>query len=43
MALPAAFAFARRIRVEERMLRDAFPDAYPDYARTTWRLLPWVW
>lgn len=43
VALPAAFAFARRIRVEERMLRDAFPDAYPDYARTTWRLLPWVW
>ncbi|MGJ4730980.1 methyltransferase family protein [Luteimonas sp. SDU101] len=43
VALPAAFAFARRIRVEERVLREAFPDAYPRYARDTWRLLPWLW
>src|SRR5690606_14278129 len=43
VALPVAPAFARRIRVEEAMLREAFPDAYPDYARATWRLLPWLW
>lgn len=41
--LPVAFAFGRRIRVEERVLCEAFPEAYPAYARTTWRLLPYVW
>lgn len=41
--LPVGLAFARRIRIEERVLAEAFPEAYPDYARTTWRLLPFVW
>ena len=41
--LPVAFAFGRRIRVEERVLAEAFPEAYPAYARTTWRLVPFVW
>lgn len=36
-------AFAWRIRVEERALTTAFPDAYPDYMRKTKRLLPFVW
>ena len=43
VVLPAAIAFARRIRVEERVLRQAFPGEYPGYARQTWRLLPWLW
>lgn len=41
--VPVTLAFLRRIRVEERVLADAFPADYPDYARTTWRLLPFVW
>lgn len=41
--VPVTLAFLHRIRVEERVLADAFPGAYPAYARTTWRLLPYVW
>lgn len=41
--VPVTLAFLRRIRVEERVLADAFPAEYPDYARATWRLLPFVW
>lgn len=41
--LPVALAFLRRIRVEERVLADAFPAEYPDYARATWRLVPFLW
>lgn len=40
---PVTLAFLHRIRVEERVLADAFPAEYPDYARATWRLLPFVW
>lgn len=36
-------AFLWRIRVEERALEGAFGAAYDDYARTTWRLLPYLW
>jgi protein-S-isoprenylcysteine O-methyltransferase len=43
VGVPVTLAFLRRIRVEERVLADAFPADYPDYARTTWRLLPFVW
>ena len=41
--VPIAVAFLHRIRVEERMLADAFPDAYPAYARETKRLVPFLW
>jgi protein-S-isoprenylcysteine O-methyltransferase len=41
--VPAALAFLHRINVEERMLADAFPDAWPDYAGTTKRLIPYLW
>jgi len=41
--LPITAAFLWRIRVEERMLAEAFPDSWPDYARNTARLLPGVW
>lgn len=41
--LPVTLAFLQRIRVEERVLADAFPAEYPDYARATWRLLPFLW
>lgn len=36
-------AFLSRIRVEERALKGAFGAAYDDYARSTWRLLPYLW
>jgi protein-S-isoprenylcysteine O-methyltransferase len=40
---PITAAFLWRIRIEEQMLAEAFPDAYPDYARDTKRLIPFVW
>jgi protein-S-isoprenylcysteine O-methyltransferase len=36
-------AFLRRIRIEERVLAEAFPAQYPEYARQTKRLIPFVW
>jgi protein-S-isoprenylcysteine O-methyltransferase Ste14 len=36
----AALVFAVRIRVEERQLRQAFPDSYPRYCRAVPRVLP---
>ena len=41
--LPVAAAFAWRIRIEERVLREAFPEQWPAYARGTWRVLPLIW
>lgn len=43
IAIVVTAAFLRRIKVEEAVLRDAFPQAYPDYARQTKRLVPFVW
>ena len=40
---PVIFAFVWRMRVEERVLAEAFPMQYPDYARQTKRLIPFVW
>lgn len=40
---PVVIAFLRRIRVEERVLAEAFPAQYPDYARQTRRLVPFLW
>ena len=41
--VPIVLAFLHRIRVEERVLADAFPDAWPLYARETRRLVPYLW
>jgi len=43
LVLAPGLALLNRIRVEERALCDAFPDEYPDYARTTRRLIPGVY
>jgi protein-S-isoprenylcysteine O-methyltransferase len=43
VAAPVTLAFLWRIHVEERVLREAFPDQYPAYAQATWRLVPFVW
>lgn len=40
---PVVIAFLRRIRVEERVLAEAFPAEYPEYARQTRRLVPFLW
>lgn len=41
--LPITAAFLWRIRIEERMLAEAFPDAWRAYARATQRLVPFLW
>lgn len=41
--LPVTVAFVWRMRVEERVLAEAFPVQYPEYARQTKRLIPFVW
>jgi len=43
LVVPVAWAFWRRMQVEEAALRDAFPVAYPAYAARTGRLLPLRW
>lgn len=42
-AVPVTIAFLWRMRIEERVLAEAFPDEYPDYARQTRRLIPFIW
>ena len=39
----ALIAYARKIRMEEAHLCGAFGDAYADYARNSWRLIPRVY
>jgi protein-S-isoprenylcysteine O-methyltransferase len=39
----ALITYAWRIRVEERMLLEAFGRAYEDYKKRTWALIPFVW
>jgi protein-S-isoprenylcysteine O-methyltransferase len=41
--LPLVRAYQYRIRVEEAMLTNAFPQEYPSYARRTWRLIPFIY
>ena len=37
-----SFAYARKIRMEERWLVDAFGEPYSDYRKTTWALVPGI-
>jgi protein-S-isoprenylcysteine O-methyltransferase len=41
--LPYLVAIGYRIHVEEAVLREAFGPAYEQYARTTKRIVPWVY
>lgn len=43
VVLPVTAAFLWRIRIEERVLSEAFPAQYAEYARQTKRLLPYLW
>ncbi|MET0581885.1 MAG: isoprenylcysteine carboxylmethyltransferase family protein [Pseudoxanthomonas sp.] len=40
---PVTVAFLWRMRIEEQALAEAFPTQYPEYARQTKRLIPFVW
>ena len=40
---PVTLAFLWRMRIEERVLAEAFPIAYPQYIRETKRLIPFLW
>ena len=40
---PVTLAFLWRMRIEERVLAEAFPVAYPQYIRETKRLIPFLW
>jgi protein-S-isoprenylcysteine O-methyltransferase len=41
--VPITYAFFVRMRVEEAVLRGAFPEEYPAYERETRRLVPFVY
>jgi protein-S-isoprenylcysteine O-methyltransferase len=41
--VPVTLVFLWRIRIEERVLHEAFPGQYAAYARETKRLVPLVW
>lgn len=43
IALAATAAFARRMRVEEAVLAQAFGTAWDAHARRTWKVWPGVW
>jgi protein-S-isoprenylcysteine O-methyltransferase len=43
LVIAPTLAFLHRIRIEESVLSLAFPKDYPEYARTTKRLIPFVW
>jgi len=37
-----AIAYTRKIRMEERVLRDEFGSAYDEYRRESWAVIPWI-
>jgi protein-S-isoprenylcysteine O-methyltransferase len=43
LIVPITVAFLIRIRVEEAVLRNAFPSEYPEYERSTSRLVPFLY
>ncbi len=43
MLLMALIVYALRIRVEDRMLSQAFGQEYADYRQRTWALIPFIW
>jgi protein-S-isoprenylcysteine O-methyltransferase len=43
VSVPITYAFFVRMRVEEAVLRSAFPEEYPAYERQTRRLVPFVY
>ena len=43
LTMPMMGAYWYRMRAEEAMLADAFPQEYPGYASHTWRLVPFLY
>jgi protein-S-isoprenylcysteine O-methyltransferase len=43
LVVPITVAFVMRMRVEEAVLRAAFPEEYPEYESATFRLVPYVY
>lgn len=43
IALCMGRAYRQRLQAEEAMLAATFRDAYPRYARRTWRLIPYIY
>jgi protein-S-isoprenylcysteine O-methyltransferase len=43
IAVPLFVGYRRRIRVEEAVMQQAWGEAYRDYMRRTYRLIPFVW
>lgn len=43
MLLAGLITYVWRIRVEERMLVEAFGQTYQDYKKRSWALIPFVW
>lgn len=41
--IAAFILFVWRVRVEERLMTEQFPDQYPAYKARTWALIPYVW
>jgi len=43
LVIPITYVFLKRIRIEERALRQEFGPEYDQYCRTTWLLIPWLY
>lgn len=43
LLLAFVIVYTYRIRIEEKLLNESFPEQYPDYAKRTWRLVPFIW
>lgn len=43
LVIPVLVVFLRRMRIEEDALLAAFGEAYRDYMRRTWRLIPFIY
>lgn len=43
VGFPLLIGYRRRIRIEEAVLQAAWGDAYREYMRRTYRLVPFVW
>jgi protein-S-isoprenylcysteine O-methyltransferase Ste14 len=41
--LAGLFVYLRRVRREERIMLELFPDRYCTYRKHTWRLFPYIW
>ncbi len=43
LALTVLVLYVWRIKLEDRMLAEAFGQAYQDYKRRSWALIPFIW